>query len=64
MPAKRTYLEPFSMYDQCFDVAVLLNDKEWGQYCALPAEQKNMLRESAHDVTVNAIFKMMRGKGS
>ena len=61
MSAKRTYLEPFSMYDCCFDVAVLLNDKEWNQYSNLPAEQKNMLRESAHDVTVNAIFKMMKG---
>ena len=61
MQTKRTYLEPFSMYDCCFDVAILLSLKEWDQYCALPVEQKNMLRESAHDVTVNAIFKMMKG---
>lgn len=47
------------MYDQCFDVAVLLNDKEWDRYLALPKQQKDELREHAHDVTVNAIFKMM-----
>ena len=61
MPAKRTYLEPFSMYDQCFDVAVLLNNYEWNRYRKLPIEQRKMLREYAHDVTVNAIFKMMKG---
>lgn len=50
---------PFSMFDMCYDVAELLSDNEWNRYLALPRQQKNELREHAHDVTVNAIFKMM-----
>jgi len=50
---------PFSMYDMCYDIAELLSDSEWNRYLALPKQQKDELREHAHDVTVNAIFKMM-----
>jgi|GEM_PF-3423897 len=52
---------PFSMFDMCYDVAELLSDKEWEHYLRLPKQQKDELREHAHDVTVNAIFKMMNG---
>ena len=58
----RSKHEPFSMYDNCHDVAALLSDAEWEQYLALPREQKNMMREYAHDATVNAIFKMMHNQ--
>ena len=57
--AKRDKSGPFSMYDMCYDVAELLSDKEWERYLRLPKQQKDELREHAHDVTVNAIFKMM-----
>jgi len=52
---------PFSMYDMCYDVADSLSDDEWEHYLDLPKQQKDELREYAHDVTVNAIFKMMYG---
>lgn len=59
IPSKRTYLEQFSMYDCCFDVAALLSEEELEQLEVLPKQQRDDLREHAHDVTVNAIFKMM-----
>jgi len=52
---------PFSMYDMCPNVAELLSDEEYDQYSNLLKQQKDELREYAHDVTVNAIFKMMYG---
>lgn len=61
LQARRDKSGPFSMYDMCYDVAELLSDKEWNRYLALPKQQQNELREHAHDVTVNAIFKMMNG---
>lgn len=59
---QRSKHEPFSMYDNCYNVAALLSDAEREQFLALPREQKNMMLEYAHDVTVNAIFKMMKGE--